>query len=113
MPDPLIGIDDAIEALRAGLTTAMERGEGQPMRFELEPIELTVQAAVTKDADGKIGWSILGLGGSYSHAQTQTVTLRLTPLWRDDRGELTPDFTVSSVGEPGDIIGGAGAASTR
>ena len=39
------------------------------MQFSVEPIELTAQVAVTKEADGKIGWSLLGVGGSYEAAK--------------------------------------------
>ncbi len=71
MTESLIGLDDAIEALRAGLTSAMQRGIGAPMQFALEPIELTIQAAVSKDANGKIGWSVIGIGGSVSAVHTR------------------------------------------
>jgi Trypsin-co-occurring domain 2 len=58
-----VELADAIEALRVGLTEALTRGLGHPMHFSLDPVELTVQAVVTKDAKGRIGWSLLGCGG--------------------------------------------------
>jgi hypothetical protein len=87
------------------LMRAVSRGGDQPMRFALEPVELTVQAVVTKDIDGRIGWSVLGVGGQYETARTQAVTLRLSPLWRGEDGTLTSDFTVASPGVTGDTVG--------
>jgi hypothetical protein len=101
----LVSLADAIEALRDGLTEAIIRGEDKPMRFALEPIELTVEAVVTKDANGRIGWSVLGVGGKYETARTQTVTLKLSPWWRKDDGTLTSEFAIASVGVAGDTVG--------
>ena len=84
----VVGLADAIEALRAALTDAAHRGDGQPMQFEVQPVELTVQAVITKDANGKVGWGALGIGGSYESAVTQTLKLQLTPLWRRPDGTL-------------------------
>ena len=50
-----------MESLRAELMKAVEAGKDQPMQFSVEPVELTAQVAVTKEADGKIGWSLLGI----------------------------------------------------
>jgi hypothetical protein len=82
MDEAVIGLASAVEALRRELAEALEAGRGQDIQFGLEPIELTVQAAVSREANGKIGWKILGLGGSYESARTQTLTLRLTPMLR-------------------------------
>lgn len=101
----LVGLADAIEALRDELTHAMTQSEGQSMRFALEPVELTVQAAVTKDVNGRIGWSVLGVGGKYEAARTQTITLKLSPLWTTNDGVLTSDFTIASRSARGDTIG--------
>jgi len=59
----IVGLAEAVESLRAELMKAVEAGKDQPMQFSVEPIELTAQVAVTKEADGKIGWSLLGIGG--------------------------------------------------
>jgi hypothetical protein len=90
-----IGLADAIEALREALTDAIEQGRSANMQFRVEPIELTLQAVVTKDANGKIGWAALGVGGTYESARTQTLTLRLRPVWRMSDGNLVEDFTVA------------------
>ena len=91
----IVGLADAIEALRAELTDAMGRGEGQRVQFRTEPIELTVQAVVTKDANGKIGWGTLGVGGKYESASTQTLTLKLRPMWRAPDGTLEEDPVIA------------------
>jgi hypothetical protein len=91
--------------LRAELTEAGTKGANQLMRFSVEPIELTVQAVVTKEADGRIGWNIFGVGGKYEAAQTQTVTLKLSPLWKRIDGTFSRDFLIASQGWPEDTIG--------
>lgn len=100
-----VGLADAIEALRDELIDAMTRGADKPMRFALEPIELTVEVVVTKDANGKIGWQVLEFGGSVEKARTQTLTVKLSPLWKKGDGTLTADFTIASAGPPGDTFG--------
>jgi hypothetical protein len=101
----VVGLSAAIEALRAELTDAVEQGRDARMQFRMEPIELTVQAAVTKGANGKIGWSVFGLGSSYETAGTQTLKLRLTPMWQTPDGALTADFTIAGTGAAGDSFG--------
>jgi Trypsin-co-occurring domain 2 len=101
----VVGLAAAIEALRAELTDAVHRGRNEQMQFGVEPIELTVQAVVTREADGKIGWSVLGLGGKYEAVTTQTLTLRLAPLWKATDGSLTTDFTIAATGTAGDTFG--------
>jgi hypothetical protein len=102
MADVVVGLAEAIAALREELLSAMREGDGAPMRFRLEPVELSLQVAVTKEGEGKIGWKVLGLGGSYGSAVTQTLALRLVPVWRQDDGSYTGDFTIADqmVGAP-------------
>jgi hypothetical protein len=101
----IIGLAEAVESLRTELMKVVEAGKDQPMQFSVEPIELTAQVAVTKGADGKIGWHLLGLGGSYQSASAQTLTLKLAPVWKKPDGTLERDFTVVSAGSVGDVIG--------
>ncbi|MDN4646318.1 trypco2 family protein [Arthrobacter sp. PsM3] len=105
MPNVVVGLAEAIEALRSQLMQAAAAGDGQVMRFSIEPVELTVQLAVTKDADGKIGWEIFGVGGGYERVATQTLTLKLAPLWEREDGTLTPDFAIASPAFPEDTVG--------
>jgi hypothetical protein len=89
-------LSEAIEALRVELAGAINAGANEWMRFGLAPIELTLQAVVTKGVDGKIGWKILAFGGKHESAVTQTVKLTLTPTWRTSDGRQTTDFTIAS-----------------
>src|ERR1035438_8340482 len=98
MANVTVGLAEAIAALREELLAAMDEGQDAPMRFRLAPVELSLQVAVTKEAGGKIGWHVLGLGGSFSSATTQTLALRLEPEWRKVDGSYTSDFTIADQG---------------
>jgi len=50
--DHVIGLAGAIDARRTELADAVSRGQGERMRFRIEPIELSMQVVVTKQADG-------------------------------------------------------------
>jgi hypothetical protein len=100
-----VGLAEAVESLRAELMKAVEAGKDQPMQFSVEPVELTAQVVVTKEANGKIGWHLLGVGGSYESASTQTLTLKLAPAWKKPDGTLERDFTIASAGLADDVIG--------
>ena len=101
----IIGLAEAVESLRAELMKAVEAGKDQPMQFSVEPVELTAQVVVTKEAGGKIGWNLIGVGGSWESASTQTLTLRLAPVWKKADGTLERDFTIASAGPADDVIG--------
>jgi hypothetical protein len=95
MTDATVGLADAIAALREELLAVMGEGQEASMRFRVAPIEMSLQVVVTKEGEGKIGWKVLELGGSYSAAVTQTLRLRLDPVWRQDDGSYASDFTVA------------------
>jgi Trypsin-co-occurring domain 2 len=86
-----VDLADAIEGLRAGLEEAWLAGKGRPVRFRLEPVELTVQAVVTRTRTGSAGvrWHVLTAGGERSRqtASTQTLVLRLSPVIVGPGGE--------------------------
>ena len=75
----VIGLSEAVESLRAELMKAVEAGKDQPMQFSVDPIELTAQVAVTKDANGKIGWHLLGLGASYGFGDHAGADVEVDP----------------------------------
>jgi hypothetical protein len=94
-PEATVGLSEALIALRQELITAWKEGEGpgQRMRFRVpEPIELTIQAAVSKNLGGEAGikWWLLTLGakGSRELTATQTLTLKLAPVMYDDNDQL-------------------------
>lgn len=95
MTDAAVGLADAIKALREELMIAVTEGEGEPVHFRLAPIELSLQVTVTKGAEGKIGWHVLGVGASLDSASTQTLKLRLDPVTATEDGAMHGDFTVS------------------
>ena len=89
-PKGVVGLSEALIALREELLVAWQEGEdeGRRLRFRVpEPIELTIQAAVTTQAQasGGVKWYLLSLGGeaSRSSAVTQTLTLKLAPVMYD------------------------------
>jgi hypothetical protein len=96
-------LSDAIEALRAALVRAWYDGRQRRVRFRIEPIELTIQAGVTKTGKGSAGivWHVLTLGGERSReaATTQTLKLRLAPLLFDDDGNLLAEAEQLISGE--------------
>lgn len=89
MPEPCVGLADAIRELRRELAEAMDEGQGKPVRFELGPVEMEFLLQVTKDAGGSAGvrfWVVsLGAQGNFSSGSTHRVKLALTP--RDASGE--------------------------
>lgn len=95
MTNPAVGLAAAITALRAELVKAMDVGEGEPVRFRLAPVELTLRVEVAKEASGKIGWSVLGAGVSVDAATSQTIKLRLEPVGRKADGSFDSDFLVT------------------
>lgn len=103
----LLGLADAIEGLRAELTFAIEEGAKQRerMRFRVtEPVVLEVQAVATKVGQGKVGWKVVEVGGSYTAANTHKITVKLSPEWWNG-SEYTTDFLIASAGPAGAKFG--------
>lgn len=94
----MIELADMIRELRTQLSTALADGEGEALRFELGPVEIEASVAVTREAgaDAKVHlWVIdAGASGRYGHAETQRITLTLTP-----RTATAPSGTVLITGE--------------
>jgi hypothetical protein len=100
-----VELREAIEALRLELSGAMLSGGGEGLLFELDPIELTLQTVVTDEGNGKVGWKILEFGASRESVVTQTLTLKLKPLWKRRDGTVVRDFLIASTGPSGDTFG--------
>ena len=100
MADSWVDLADAIEGLRAELTTAIDRGAAQGMHFRLSPIELTLTTVIKNEGDGKVGWKLLEVGGSRSSEVTQTLTLQLTPVWKMQDGTIAPDPLIAATITP-------------
>jgi hypothetical protein len=112
-----VDLPDAIEGLRAALEAAWRDGLGRQVRFRLEPVELTVQAGVTRAGKGSAGvrWHVLALGGERSRQDmtTQTLKLRLAPVLYGADGTVLADGDQlvsdrddpAAAGEPGVLAG--------
>jgi Trypsin-co-occurring domain 2 len=100
----VVGLSDALIALREELLKAQAEGQGndRKLRFRIpEPIELEFQAAVTKDFEGNAGirWWLVSLGGQASRGDTatHTVRLKLSPVIHDaDTGEVIETVEIDS-----------------
>ncbi|MEU0456094.1 trypco2 family protein [Streptomyces sp. NPDC006129] len=79
----MIELADMIRELREQLTTALTDGDGRMLRFEAGPVEIEATLAVTREVggDAKVRlWVVdAGANGKFSQAETQRVTLTLTP----------------------------------
>jgi hypothetical protein len=107
-----VDLAEAIEALRTALSAAWRDGSGARVRFRLEPVELTVQAGVTRTGKGAAGirWHVLSLGGERSResAATQTLKLRLTPVLFDEQGNALAESEQLISGQEGQASADAG-----
>jgi hypothetical protein len=99
MAADLIPLADTIAALREQLAAAVKGGEGQEIRFQVGPVQLTFNVVVQREgeADGKISFKVLGWGveggasGKISDQHTQTITITLTPKLPGGGELLTAD----------------------
>src|SRR5664280_1382481 len=103
--DPVVGLGAAIQALRVQVAQARSAGWYEELGFQVEPVELTIQAVVDRDVDGKIGWGVLSVGGNYKSATTQTLKLTLTPVRRNPDGSVTRDFTIADLQQDEPVFG--------
>lgn len=81
-----------IQALRAELMQAWTDAQDQSLRFKVEPVELTLEVAVTWTGTSTAGikWWLLEAGGEMSRekAVTQTIKLTLDPVTLDKDGNV-------------------------
>lgn len=79
----MIELAEVIGELRRELQQAMHAGEGEPLRFELGPVELEATVAVerTGGGSGKVRFWVIELGGDAkaTQASTQRIKLALQP----------------------------------
>jgi Trypsin-co-occurring domain 2 len=85
-----IGLDDALEALRAELVSARQKAAGQDLQFPIEQLTVELKVGVTRSKEGKAGFHVpvieAQVGGSagVNRETLQTVTLVLGgPVDRD------------------------------
>ncbi len=76
-----VGLQDAIEAIRADLLGAQKSGEGADIRFPVAKVTVQLQVVATREAGGKAGFRVpfvnveVGASGSVSTERTSTVTV--------------------------------------
>ncbi|MGY1669533.1 trypco2 family protein [Geodermatophilus sp. SYSU D00710] len=79
-----IGIDEAIQTLRAQLSSAVQSSQGQDLRFRLGPIELefTVVATDSGKVGGGIKFWVVSAEAEAARSQqlTHIVRLKLEPV---------------------------------
>ena len=87
-----MGLDEALEALRAELESAWQKAAGKDLQFPVETLTVELKVGVTKRADGKAGFKVpllgaeLGGSGGYDRESMQTITLVLgSPVDRDGK----------------------------
>jgi hypothetical protein len=83
---------ETIQQLREELGKAIHAGEGQPLRFKLDTIELELKLLVSREGKAKAGvkfWVVdAGVEGAAKREQMQTLKLKLTPVVADPAGGL-------------------------
>lgn len=93
MAESGIPLAKVVHALRGELIKAMKEGEGQPLRFDLESVEVELYVSVEEGATAEAGVDFkvlkLGIGDSATETRGQKVTLRMTP-----RDPTRPGVTV-------------------
>ncbi|ROR45813.1 hypothetical protein EDD39_4062 [Kitasatospora cineracea] len=103
--ETMVGLADAIEALRTELLKAWGGGGVRPLRFKPAPVELTVQVAVTDAKKGTAGvkWWVVQAGGELSRQSvaTQTLKLVLEPVAFTPDGQQT-EFFISDTDSDAD-----------
>jgi hypothetical protein len=79
----MLELTEMIRELRRELIEATADGSGQPVRFELGPVEIEATVAVSREAggSGKVRFWVVeaGADGKYGEATTQRITLTLHP----------------------------------
>jgi hypothetical protein len=90
-PEGVVGLANAIAALRDELIRAWSSGQERSLRFKPAPVELTLQVVLTSAGKGRAGirWWLVELGGEVSRESvvTQTLKLSLDPVMYDEQGQ--------------------------
>jgi len=90
---PSVSIGDAVEALRAELAEAIQRGEGKDLRFQVETIDLELAISGELSAGGKLSFSVFGIGATAEAGgkatSTHRVKLSLKPVDNEGKSKTT------------------------
>jgi hypothetical protein len=94
-PEYGIPLAKAIQDLRAELLTAISEGQGQDLRFKLDPVELELSVGMTYKGGGNVGvkfWVLeLGAKGDVERTGSHKLKLKLTPVDRNGKEFMVRD----------------------
>ena len=84
-----IGLAEAIEAIRAELAEAMEKGAGSPVRFQAKQVTLAFHVGVTRNdgEGGRLNLWIVELSKEVGYATETIQQLSITLLPVDAEGQ--------------------------
>ena len=96
VPEGLVDFDGVIEQLRmklGGMAAALQKS-GHDVAFAVEEVEVELQVAVQRAAEGGAKASLYVVEFSTTGARTDVVTqkvkLKLKPEWRDPKAPVDP-----------------------
>lgn len=93
-----VGLTEAIAALREEVSSAIEAGVSESLRFEVGEVTIEFEVAVERQRGGEGGLNIwvLTLGGQASRSQTHThrLTVPLKPVAADGQPVLTGETRI-------------------
>lgn len=106
MSNAMFSLTEAIATLRSEITTAVAQGANEPLRFALGDIELELAVVARREggADGKLKFSILGVGAEagasakVGQEQTQKVRIKLSAQLHAPDGKTTEIMVGRPVG---------------
>jgi hypothetical protein len=104
MANDFVPIAEAIQGLRQELHEAMQEGEANELRFELNNIDLEFNAVVTREAESKVkvsfkllGWGADGgAGAKIGDQSTQKIKLSLSPIRATAPGQPGKKLQITS-----------------
>ena len=96
-----IALTDAVRALRTELEQAIVEARDARLKFEASEVTMEFQVGITRATEGRGGlkFYVFELGGnvSRSEVETQTVTLKLRPVFDDAPIEIAREQSRSPL----------------
>ena len=97
-----LGLAEAISQLRREIGVAMQAAHDEPLQFQLGPVELELQVALTMKGGvkGEAKWVVVSFGADAGGERTRmhTVKLKLTPKVAGGGDTLVADKTKKRPG---------------
>lgn len=89
-----MSLSDVLVQLRRELKVAQEKALNDELQLAVRDIEIELDVATTKEANGKVGfkvWLVEGdAGGGLNHQQTHSLRLRLDPHLKEGSDPKVP-----------------------